>query len=186
LSGKNSHQAVEAFVEPLNRARSTVTNAVLAVSPGGYDPGGPHTLAFRAGSPRLSTDYGDMTLTAIVGYSAVETKDPDRGPWKVKTESYIYRLTAADGAKVISFEWHPSGSSPVKTPHVQVGPAGLGQGLGDLGKLLSKAHIPTRRISMEQVLEFAIRELQVHYIRDDWEKVLMETYTAFEQWRTWG
>jgi hypothetical protein len=186
LSGKSPHQAVDAFVNPLNRARSTVTNAVLAVSPGGYGAGGPHTVAFRVGSPRLSTDYGGLALTAIVGYSAVQTDDPDRGPWKVKTENYVYRLTAADGARAISFEWHPTGSSPVTTPHAQLGSAGLGQGLSDLGRLLSKAHIPTRRISLEQVLEFAIRELHVHHLRDDWEKVLEETYAAFEQWRTWG
>ncbi|MDQ6921974.1 MAG: hypothetical protein M3170_10275, partial [Candidatus Dormibacteraeota bacterium] len=95
-------------------------------------------------------------------------------------------LTAADGTKAISFEWHPVGSSPVTNPHVQLGPAGLGQGLGELGKLLSKAHIPTRRISLEQVLEFAIRELQVHHVRADWQTVLEETHAAFERWRTWG
>ena len=48
-----------------------------------------------------------------------------------------------------------------------------------------KQHIPTGRVSLESVVRFAIAELGVRPIRDDWGRVLDAGQAAFDARRTW-
>lgn len=53
-----------------------------------------------------------------------------------------------------------------------------------MGKV-HKYHIPTGRVSLEDVLRLAIAEFGVQGQRADWREVIGGTQAKFEQWRTW-
>lgn len=104
--------------------------------------------------------------------------EASRGPFKVSTVAYNYGIHTEDGGDLLAFHWHPGIN--YELPHVHVG-----RGLGRLQRRAPHFHIPTGRLCLEEVLNFAIRELLVRPARDDWERVLETGQRAFEDWRTW-
>lgn len=93
--------------------------------------------------------------------------------WRVRTDGYAYRANLDPDPKgyLLAWHWHPD-SRP--DPHVHVGAAGL-RGL----------HVPTGRVSFEEVLRFFITEMGLRPARSDWEAVLGETEERFRAFRTW-
>ena len=115
-------------------------------------------------------------------YQVVRTDDHDRGPWKVRTAAYNYALFDA-GVEFLSYHWHPEHreeESWITYPHLHV------RAQGTTGRLIQKAHLPTNRIALEDVLRLAISELNVTPRRKDWNQVLTRTQSAYEKWRTWS
>jgi hypothetical protein len=108
-------------------------------------------------------------------YALVETDDPERGPWKVETRAYFYRLDDADEHEIVSWHWHPRGRSREQRPHLHV-----------KHSQLTGVHVPTGRVSVESVLRMLLAELDVRPCRPDWATVLDSAEAAFRRWRTWG
>lgn len=50
---------------------------------------------------------------------------------------------------------------------------------------LARAHLPTGRVSIEEVLRMAITKLGVEPLREDGKEFLDRTQQAYEAWRTW-
>lgn len=117
---------------------------------------------------------GRAGLSLAQQFVVVKTEDPDRGPWKVSTLGYWYRLEDDAGKEIIAWHWHPLGQSSFGTPHLHVG-----------APRLSNLHVPCERVSMESVIRFLITEFDVKPTRRDWEGVLDRAERAFRQWRTW-
>ncbi|HEX5502572.1 MAG TPA: hypothetical protein VFW96_08100 [Thermomicrobiales bacterium] len=115
--------------------------------------------------------YG-IALRLLHSYRAAE----EAGRWTVHTASYSYEFMLRDGLEIIAYHYHPAGPSPVKTPHLHVRSA-------TAPVPLSKAHIPTGRISLEAVLRFAIVELKVEPLRADWAAVLDRGEAEFNDTR---
>jgi hypothetical protein len=163
----------------LQLAISCVSSSVLQVA-GGYAPSArPHALVLGDGDfQRL---HGDSKLSLSVGqqYRIIEA-DEARGPWKVQTVAYAYVLQA-DDRELIAFHWNPTGAGSVTRPHVHIGPAG-----GCTHPALTRAHLPTGRIALEDILRLAIEELGVEPLRSDWSGILETTQSGYEEWRTWS
>jgi hypothetical protein len=124
---------------------------------------------------------GDLSLGLAQYSRIVETDDQARGPWKVRTAGYQYELLrGAD--EFLRFEWHPDSRSHATFPDLHVGGAACQDG----ASLLSRTHLPTGRITLEQIVRLAIEELDVHPLRGDWQEILAASDEAFRQWRTWG
>jgi hypothetical protein len=123
--------------------------------------------------PRV-TDEAPWWLSVKQRYALVETDDPDRGPWKVSTRAYRYRLDDSSG-EVASWHWHPAGRSTMRDPHMHVahGP-------------LHRAHLPTRRVGIEAVVRLLILDLGARPQRDDWRDVLHDVEQTFRQRQTWA
>lgn len=85
----------------------------------------------------------------------------------------MYTFHNTDGREVISFHWHPQGNSPITYPHFHLG-AGAQIGRREL----QNCHIPTETMSLERVLRFAIEELGVEPLRDDWDDVVGKGHIA--------
>ncbi len=169
MAGRRPALAVENYLEPLRRAVSCVTDAVINVG-GGYHAGKQHVLVLAKGKPvPLAGDCG-LSLVVVQKYEVVGATG-QRGPWKVHTLEYAYTLHNSNGP-LIAYHWHPSHTVDVPHLHHYQGP-------------LSKCHFPTNRVSLEEVLRFAITDLGAKPIRDDWEDVLRTGQDAHEQWRTW-
>lgn len=50
---------------------------------------------------------------------------------------------------------------------------------------LHRAHLPTGRIAIEDLLRIAITEFGARPRRTDWQEVLDQTQGGYEAWRTW-
>ena len=103
------------------------------------------------------------------------------GEWKVSTARYQYSVY--DTADVDETEplvrWHwDRADDNWSEPHVHVAvedPLGKGVNL----------HIPTgKRVSVEQVISFLIRDMEIIPAQDNWEQVLAETQARFDRYQT--
>jgi len=176
LAGRSPAEAVNAFLEPLSRALSCFTRAVLDVSGGYHVAERPHALTLAGGEPVQLQAQIPLWLSIFQNYRIVEWEGA-RGPWKVQTVGYFYALEL-DRIELISFQWHPVGQSWYQRPHLHLGPA------AELGfKDLQHSHLPTGgRVAVEDILRLAV-ELGAQPRRSDWDEILETTQGAFEEWR---
>lgn len=185
LPGRSPAEAVGNFVDPLVRAVSCVTRTPLVVSSGGRNLlGKVHTLAWDRLQPvRVRrSDGSHLALDLALQYEIIHIPDDRyRGPYKVSTRGYMHAVQASDDVEVLAFHWHPSGNPHAADPHMHVGSSELNPG----GVLSRKTHIPTARMSVENVLRFCIQELGVRPLRDDWSAVLADSEDLFHMWATW-
>lgn len=177
MAGRKPSAAVRNFTQPLQQALSCVTRVqLLATEHKSQDRVGVVTL--NGGEPTPLAGDGDVRLVATMQYVIVPAKG-HLGPYKVRTRGYLYHLLRDERDEVLLFHWHPDGSSRVKTPHLHIGDAVNATGL------LAKAHVPTGRISLEEVLLLAIDELGVTTLRPDGRTVIEDTLERFRKHRTW-
>ena len=177
MAGKSPHQAVRNFVEPINRALSCITKSVAVAS--GHDPVQErHALALNQGEPVRLRGNPPFLFTAIVHYQIFEAKG-DLGPWKVSTMAYYYGVQDRKGQELLAYHWHPRSTPQHSDPHLHVY-EGAGAGI------ITKLHLPTRGVSLEELLRFLITELKVIPIKRDWEEILRATRAVHEQFRSWS
>lgn len=164
---------MDAFLAPLRRAISCVTNVQLA---GGWEPGGIHGLIVRpttSGRIPLRADT-PINLRLIHLYEVVDGEQS----WSVHTVGYTYQFALTDGVEIVIYHYDPRPGSLVTRPHLHV--RGLNQPMP-----LGKAHFPTGRVSIEETLRFAMRELGVQPLKADWVAILDTTEADFNTKRTW-
>ena len=170
--GKTPYQAVRNFLEPLNRALSCVTKAVLVAS--GSDPSNQrHAVVLNNGNPVSLRSNPLLLLTVLMHYKVVQAQG-QLGPWKVSTVGYIYAIQDKQGHESFAYHWHPTSTPQYDYPHLHVHSG-----------ILAKIHLPTRRISLEEMLRLVITQLNVKPLKKEWEKVLRETRQAHQKFRTW-
>lgn len=80
---------------------------------------------------------------------------------------------------MVIYDWHPSGRSPITTPHLHVPAARTvvlaqreGTPRAGARTYLGTLHFPTGAIGTAYVVEMLIREFSVDPLRPDWEHVL--------------
>ncbi len=177
MAGRNPAEAVANFIEPLQRAVSCVTPAVLNVHGGYHLADVPHVVTLGDGEPvRLR---GPLALRATQHYRIVKASG-EHGPYKISTAGYLYALDDEQGREVLAYHWHPEGRGEEARPHLH-----LGDGAAVGHERIACAHLPTERISLEALLRCAIADLGVEPLRSDWRDVLDRTQAIFETWRTW-
>lgn len=97
--------------------------------------------------------------------------------WKVKTDSYAYHVRVSEDPEGELFAWHWH-------PGVREG-CHLHIGARQRSRALQKLHVPTGRLSFEEVLRFLIDELEVVPTRTDFDATLSDSQARFEAYRTW-
>jgi len=107
----------------------------------------------------------DLSLSVQV--FARVSEQAGQAPWTVSPFGYSYALREPEGPEIVAYHWHPGRRSPIDFPHLHLG-AGSGVGREEL----QKAHIPTGRVELEDVLMMAIREFGVRPRREDWARIL--------------
>ncbi len=174
LAGKTPHQAVRNCLEPLNVAVSCVTRDVLVAS--GSDLNKIESLILNKGLPSKLKSNPYLFLTAAMLYSVTKSEG-ERGPWKVSTAAYRYGIHDSQQVEILSYHWHPQTTR--QDPHLH-----LGSG-SKVMNFLRRTHLPTGRVSLEEVLRFLIEELKVKPLRQDWNEMLKSTQSQYEQFRSW-
>jgi hypothetical protein len=177
LAGRTPHEALGAFLDPLQRALSCLTRANLVYRP----PWLGHVQALGASEEpiRLATLGGGPApwLYLEQQYELVEASG-EHGPWKVSTRAYRYRIDSAAGEELVLWHWHPT--DPEGRSHRQPRPHLHAQ----VGELRGR-HLLTGRVGLESVIRVLVEDFNVRPRRGDWRSVLDATEAQFEQWRTW-
>lgn len=154
MAGRTEHEAVQSFIDPLQLALSCATRAVINVS-GGYSRDKVHMLVLNRGEAVRLQGGAGIWLSIAQHYRVVEHEGP-RGPWKVSTVGYLYALQDSAQQEIVAYHWHPTSHSRVTYPHAHLGSA------ASIGRAdLARAHLPTGRIAIEEVLRLAIEGFSV-------------------------
>ncbi len=172
MAGKTPYLAVKNFFSPLQLAVSRVSRAVIQHGGSEYEVNaGPYALVV-GGKCKLKRDP-PLTLDIRMQYKIVEASG-ERGPYKVTITAYMYIVDDHRGHEVFSYHWQPD-APEIKFPHIHVEHPNF-----------KKAHFPTGRISLEEVLRLLITDFGVEPLRSDWNRVLTKTQQKFATYRTWG
>jgi hypothetical protein len=163
----------------VRRSLACVTDSYVNVSGGYFATDRPHGLVLGDGSPVALSGKSNLSLSLLHQYRLVEDEG-ERGPWKATTAAYFYAVEDREGKEVIAFHWHPHVAGTT-TPHLHMKTM-QHPDVPDLGK----AHIPTGRISLEQVLRLLLADLGVEPRREKWREILDEAQGLHEVWRTWA
>jgi hypothetical protein len=138
----------------LQLALSCVTEAEWVIGPAPHG-GADRALVSSEDPIRLRRQRGLSTLL-FVPSQRFEIVEDDRyeGEWKVRMLAYIYRVYIdsrwlAERVEVMGWHWHPLRTPDHVEPHVHVR---VNHPL--LGLALRKLHIPTGRVSFEEVVRF--------------------------------
>jgi hypothetical protein len=109
---------------------------------------------------------------------------------KCHTVSYVYRLMTADtkGAWLVRWEYFrrpPKPDYEYPLAHVHVNGALLDHDAeSSLSKPLPHLHVPTARVPFELVLWHLLAEWGVAAKTDDWQALLRNSLSGFEERRT--
>jgi hypothetical protein len=76
----------------------------------------------------------------------------DADGWRVEIVGYLYAI-GYEGRELVSYHWHPRGTSPITWPHMHVG-SDIHVGARWFGKV----HLPTGVVGLERVVALAIAE----------------------------
>jgi hypothetical protein len=147
VPGKTPREAVKAYADPLQKKLAIVCKGVLRVS--NYDRLDEISVLALPDSAPLNA-RPDLYLSFRQQHKII--KDPQNGPFRVTTLYYGYAIERQDAQEIVGYHWHPDGVSPVKFPHLHLGPAAQ-IGLEELSR---KAHLPTGRIAFEDVIELLV------------------------------
>lgn len=183
MPGRTPYRAVEAFLDPLRHALACLTRTKILVSPGGHEmldhehfwtlPGDRGYVDLR-GPARLQ-------LSCRMRYMIIRDERPDYGPFRVTTRGYLYSLRTTSRQVVVDYHWHPSGSSHEKTPHLHIGSAQIGR-----DAVISEAHhLPTGRITVEEIIRMAIKEFEIEPYDENWRDTLDLSETPHKLYRSW-
>lgn len=183
MAGDSEYKAVQNFRNPIQKAVSCVTKITLTTG-WDYRVGYEQGLVLGDGDPVKLAGTSQLTLSLLQNYRIVEARG-ERGPFKVSTTAYFYALEDSKGHEIIAYHWHPNRKDLdgriVTFPHLH-----LRYGAQVKHKQLLKAHLPTGRIAIEDLLRIAITEFKVQPLRDDWANILKGPQSIYEEWRTWS
>jgi hypothetical protein len=178
LAAKSPQEAVEAFLTPFKAVVGCITG-------GGFvarirRPGGPYPATFQSGFAELARSGGrpPIQLTLTHTYYVVPEQG-QRGPWRVTTAGWIYKITDAEGELIFAFHWHPEGSGRATWPHLHANGS-------HPAFSLERLHPPTGRVSIEAVVRFLIEDLDVVPRKEDWRIILDNHERQFWEMRTWA
>ena len=169
VASRTSREAIEAFMQPLQRSLSCITDAVLnyrSYSNKGYPSQEPLPLTINNGYPVPLLIDDDLFLSFSMSYH-VAPDSKGRGPWEVAIVGYSYSLDDRDHKEILAYHWHPDTRNSVDFPHMH-----LGAGTGMTRQELFRAHLPTGHIALVDMIRLTITEFGTQALRGDWREVL--------------
>lgn len=181
MPGRTPREAFDSYADPLKAVFGCITHEPLRreILKNRQNAAGiSMEHFFFANAPvRLKTADRNYALTFDQYYRVVRTAE---GIYRVKTESYTYEIEDEESRhELFAFHWEPH--SAIAFPHMHIGFVLRGHEL----PIDNKAHIPTGRVAVEDVVLFTLRELSVKPLREDWEEVIGRARERFFEYRSW-
>lgn len=143
---------------------------------GDYVAGAKLVLVVNRGEP-FSLPGTDFALRVDM-HCRIVPADARRDGWKLTTVAYIYALLERGGREILRYDYHPH-IGP-KHPHVHVAWAAW------VPSRIRRAHLPTARVALEDVLALVLGDLKARARRNNWPAVLHRTREGFLRGRTWA
>ena len=175
MAGRTPHQAVRNFIDPLNKAVSCITQNIVVAS--GSDPNNPQAVSVNKGKPSKLKGEFNLFLAVMMRYQITKISGIS-GPWKVSTRAYYYGINNHRGEEILAYHWHPNVGPLYPHLHIHNG--------SNILPISAKTHIPTRRLSLEEILRFLIIELKVSPLKSNWDTILKNTQSKHEQFGSWS
>jgi len=125
---------------------------------------------------RVSTGH---VIKARMRYEII--KDDKGEPWRVTTHGYMYSVEDGAGQELLAAHWHPDTAGAHKRPHMHF----PDRVVSPEGGFLAREPISTGRITFEEVVRFAVRNLGATPLRDDWENHLLLAEVPHKLYRSW-
>jgi hypothetical protein len=170
--GRTPQETVKAWASSFQQALSCITLAQFHVD--GYRPvERPSNADLNGGLVAPLNANPRLSAVVILRYRILR-ESTEAGAWMVRVVAYRYALFDEAERDILSYEWHPEGTSWVTWPHAHIGGAMLRDGV----RLSSRMHLPTRQVAIEDVIRLAIVEFGVRPRRSDWASVLARTSQA--------
>lgn len=182
MAARRAEEADDAFIETQRLALSCISDCTVFGSRA--TPEQEQTLTIwergqrQANQLRLSTHGGiadldvHITLTYIVEVVGVQA-------FAARTTSYQYLVSDIADQVLVIYDWHPTGRSPVTSPHLHFPAARTvvlaqrdGSPRAGARTHLGALHFPTGPIGTAAIVGMLIREFGVDPVRPDWARVL--------------
>lgn len=183
MPGRTQQEALDAFKDPIQQAVSCLGQAKVLLSTPAQDETAARALTLNH-SGYMSLRQVNRPNPRVIDFHMTINfhlaKQPELENWKVQTDAYRYRLVV-DASESLLFHWHPEGRSSFDRPHLHVG----NRELAKHALLSGKAHVPTARVSLEEVVNFLIQDLGVPPATKDWESRLLSSAEIFRRYRSW-
>jgi hypothetical protein len=178
VPARSPEEARERYLRFLQQSLSCVSREIWFVADRPRGQRGELSLTTSRDPLEMPMEGGGRLYLSAGQHFRFVPDDRYQGEWKVRTDGYAYRvgLSADPSDYLVAWHWHPD-SRP--DPHLHVGLTHP-QVAGFRGM-----HVPTGRVSFEEVLRFLVIELKLRPLRRDWEAVLSETEGRFRAFRTW-
>lgn len=184
MRGSAPTEAIQAYRKLLSTSLACVI-AQPQVRTGPIDGKPPYALLVNNGrSVPLSATEPPIALRLRQLFQFVHTPEAARRQrYRVSVTSYDYVLLNPDsGAEVLAFHWHPElyegGQQLVMFPHLHIDSSVLSE------PALTKMHIPTERIAIEDVVGLVIRDFKARPLVRSWEHRLQLNRATFERSQT--
>ncbi len=188
MSGRTPAGALEAYLEPYKTSIGCLTEPHFIVRlPRNSES---ETLSLRDSPKRLNRNVsvreGETSSLYFHMRQRIHIAEQTTARvslrYQVVIDAWSYEIFDDEGQEILAFQW--SRDELPKPPHVHVGSALLRGSAHPLAKGFSKLHIPTARLSIEEVIRFLITDLNVIPLREDWDAVLRAGQETFEQNRS--
>jgi hypothetical protein len=173
MPGRTEREAEQAFLDPLIKALSCIARAKFRT----FQKNG-SKLLFLEGVELKGA--WNLTLEVTHYYRLLSNASaPAAERYRVSTLSYYYTFfEELEAPELISYQWHPEGNSDFLGPHLHIG-SGAG-----VPPWLAKCHLPSGRVSFEQIVLLAIEGFGVKPLRADYREVLQASHDRFTRYRT--
>lgn len=156
MSDRRPEHAVRAYVSSLQRCASCVTEAVFIRKASA--PSQHRAIGFPGDTARLR-GVRSLDLFVLVEYSVEEDVNAS-ARWTVRSAGYRYEFLHAAGPMLLAYHCDPAGVRPITFSHLHFG--------GSVRSVdLSKSHLPTGLVTLQDVLRFAIADLGVEPLRNN-------------------
>lgn len=179
MPGRNAKEARQDFLAPIERTLKCLTFAhrFTMREPASADSTR-FAMVLNGGEPAVlrASDGPSFDLYVAMALDLVPFEE---GQVRLSTRRYIYEIQVAHAQgkreQLVRWHWHPEGRSRYVHPHLHL----------PEGAPYSKVHVPSGRITFEDVVEFMICELRVEPTHESWQSALDEVRQRHVQYRSW-
>lgn len=186
MAGRTLNNAYKNYLDPLKKAISCITDAVLiaSVQPNDLELEEVYSLALKAGDSISLSGDSRISISVLQQFKLVKDERKDRGPYRVATSAYSYTIKEQDGVEIIAYHWHPKGISK-EFPHLHL-KSGAKVQRPELTRTKGESsHIPTGRVALEEFIRLLIECFSVPPRKENWENELQETKQKFDEYKNW-
>jgi len=188
MPGRNESEARKAYRDPIADALKCVAAGSRHQfrSHGSVTKGDATLETFALDRGQLVALGGPRNTRLQVVQNLVPLWVAESKHWRMTTREYIYLLVTKDVE--VAWHWHPltspRGGDPSTRPHSHIQ---LPEGTASekARKAITRLHIPSGRVTVEQVVRYIIEECEVKPLHDDWDQMLSAGHDLHVEHRTW-